>query len=65
MKRINITMDDVVDERVLRFCKDHNITRSALISTAVISYITAQEMMPSVQKQIDELKIELEKLTIK
>lgn len=65
MKRINITLDDVVDERALRFCKEHNISRSALISASLVAYISAQEMMPTVQSQIDELKAELEKLAIK
>lgn len=65
MRRINITLDDIVDDRAINFCKKHNIKKSALISTALTEYISAQELLPSVQTQLDELKAQLELLAIK
>ena len=60
MRRINITLDDIVDDKAIEFCKLNNITRSALISTALTQYISAMEQMPKLkedlQAQIDELR---------
>lgn len=60
MRRINITLDDIVDDKAIEFCKVNHITRSALISTALTQYISAMEQMPKLkedlQAQIDELR---------
>ena len=65
MKRINITLDDIVNERAEKFCKDHNISKSALIGTALTDYITAQELLPGLQIQIDALKEQLQAIAMK
>ena len=59
MKRLNITMDDIVANRLDAFCKKNNIARSKLISLAVSDYITAQEQLPNIAK---DLKLQLEDL---
>ena len=60
MRRVNITLDDVVDDKAKEFCIANNITKSALISTALTQYISAMEQLPKfkadLQAQIDELK---------
>lgn len=62
MKRINISMDDIVAERVDTFCEKHNIARSKLISLAVSEYISAQEQLPIVTKDLKEQLTNLESL---
>lgn len=66
MRRINITIDDVVDDKAKDFCKANNLTKSALISTALSEYISAMEKLPALkaelQAQIDELKVAVEKM---
>lgn len=65
MRRITITLDDIVDDNAIKFCKSHNIKKSALISTALTQFISAQEQLPDFQIQLDELRSQLELLTIK
>ena len=65
MKRINISLEDNVLARTDAFTKKSGLNRSALITVALMTYIEAQEQMPTVQAQLDELKMALEKLTIK
>ncbi len=63
MKRINITLDDLVVKNADDFCKENNISRSALIGIALTDYIKAQKMLPEVkqemEKQLNDLMIEL------
>ena len=63
MKRINITLDDIVVKDADEFCKENNISRSALIGIALTDYIKAQKMLPEVkqemEKQLNDLMIEL------
>ena len=47
------------------FTREKGLNRSSLITLATMSYIEAQEAMPDLQKQIDELKRAMETLTIK
>lgn len=56
MKRINVSLDENVVERVDNFCKKKGVNRSALITIALDSYISAQEKLPELQSQLDELK---------
>lgn len=65
MKRFNMSMEDASLARVDSFCKSRGLTRSALLTMSAMAYIDAQESMPDLQKQIDELKHALEQLTIK
>ena len=63
MKRINITLDDIVVKNADDFCKENNISRSALIGIALTDYIKAQRMLPDVkkemEKQLNDLMIEI------
>ena len=65
MKRFNISMEDEYLARIDAFCKSKGLSRSALLTMSSMSYIQAQEKMPELQAQIDELKEAMEKLTIK
>ncbi len=65
MKRFNISMEDEYLARVDAFCKSKGLSRSALLTMSSMSYIQAQEAIPDLQKQIDELKHAMEQLTIK
>lgn len=65
MKRINVCLDDSVLARTDTFSKKSGLSRSALITVALSAYIDAQEAMPTVQAQLDDLKKALETLTIK
>jgi len=44
------------------FCEKHNIARSKLISLAVSEYISAQEQLPIVTKDLKEQLTNLESL---
>lgn len=63
MKRLNITIDDILDDKAIDYCKKNNISKSALIGIALNQYLTAMELMPSVQSQLDELKKQLAELS--
>lgn len=65
MRRFNISMGDDTLARIDTFCKSKGLTRSALLTMSAMAYIEAQEAMPDLQKQIDELKQAMEQLTIK
>lgn len=60
MKRVNLAIDDIVLQRVDKFCDTHSISRSKLMSLAVSDYITAQEQLPNLTKdlqaQLDSLR---------
>lgn len=59
MKRVNLTIDDIVLERIDKFCEANNISRSKLMSLAVSEYISAQEQLPILTK---DLKHQLDNL---
>ena len=65
MRRLNITIDDAICDKIDTFARNHGLTRSALLTTSALTYIEAQNQMPEVQAQLDELKKALEELTIK
>lgn len=62
MKRVNISLDDTVLSRADVFSKKSGLTRSSLITVALNTYIDAQEQLPEVQIQLDELKKALAEL---
>lgn len=54
MKRINVTLDDLVLKNVDAFCEENSISRSGLISIALTEYINAQKLLPEVQKNVEK-----------
>lgn len=54
MKRINITLDDLVVKNADDFCKENNISRSALIGIALSDYIKAQKMLPEMKEEMEK-----------
>lgn len=62
MKRVNVSLDDTILVRADSFGKKAGLNRSALITVALNTYIDAQEQLPDVQVQLDELKKALEEL---
>lgn len=62
MKRVNISLDDTVLSRADVFSKKSGLSRSSLITVALNTYIDAQEQLPEVQIQLDELKKALNEL---
>ena len=54
MKRINVTLDDLVLKNVDAFCEENSISRSGLISIALTEYINAQKLLPEVRKDIEK-----------
>lgn len=62
MKRINVSLDDKVLNRIDTFSKKVGLNRSALITVATTQYIEAQEQLPDVQEQLEELKKALNEL---
>ena len=65
MKRINVSLEENVLARTDAFSKKSGLNRSSLITVALMTYIEAQEQMPTVQAQLDELKKALDALTVK
>lgn len=65
MKRVQISLEESVLKRMDSFSSEKGLNRSSLITLATMAYIDAQEAMPDLQKQIDELKHAMEQLTIK
>lgn len=61
MKRVNLSIDDIVLDRIDKFCETHHISRSKLMSLAVSDYITAQEQLPNLAKDLKSQLDELEK----
>lgn len=64
MKRINVSLDDNVLTRIDKFSKKAGLNRSALITVATTQYIEAQEQLPDVQSQLEELKRALSELQV-
>ena len=56
MKRLNLSLDDIVYSEIDEFCKAKNCSKSGLVSTACTAYISAIKAVPEVQSQIDELR---------
>ena len=65
MKRVQISLDDDVLTRMDAFTSKSGLNRSSLITLATMTYIDAQEAMPDIQAQLDELKEAINKLQIK
>ena len=65
MKRVQISLDDDVLTRMDAFTSKSGLNRSSLITLATMTYIDAQEAMPDIQAQLDELKEAISKLQVK
>lgn len=55
-------MDDIVANRLDAFCEKNSIARSKLISIAVSEYISAQEQLPILTKDLKEQLANLESM---
>lgn len=64
MKRVNISLEENVLSRLDDFSKKSGLNRSALITVAVNSYIDAQEKIPTLQNELDKLKIAFDELKV-
>ena len=56
VKCISVSVNQETLDLMDEYCKDYNVSRSSLISTACTSYIQAQKGLPDVLVQLDELK---------
>lgn len=63
-KRIQITIEEDLDVKLEEFCEKNHCTKSSIIGLATSEYLTAQQMLPEVLKQVDELKHLMKKLAI-
>ena len=61
-KRVNITIDEELDKKMLVFMGKYHMNRSSLIAVSVSQYMEAIEMLPEVRGKVAELEKELEKL---
>lgn len=55
-KRLNISIDEEVIEKMDSFAKKKGLSRSALLTVSVNEYLNAQEKLPEYLAQLDELK---------
>lgn len=53
--KFNVSMDDELFSKLESFSKDSHVNRSAIISMAIKQYIDAQEKIPTLMSQLDEL----------
>jgi predicted transcriptional regulator len=56
VKRINVSLDEEVLQMIDDFTEKTHISRSALIGLSCRQYIDAQNKIPSLLEQFDELK---------
>lgn len=64
MKKVQISIPEETFDRMNIFAKKVGVNRSALICLSVNSYIDAQEQLPKLQLQLDDLKILLANLSL-
>lgn len=64
-RKLNISLSDEVIERLDSFAAARGVPRSSVIALAVNQFIDAQEQLPAVSAQLDELKHLLNDLQIK
>lgn len=64
MKRVNISLEENVLSRLDDFSKKSGLNRSALITVAVNSYMDAQEKIPTLQNELDKLKLAFDELKV-
>lgn len=55
MKKFMISMDESVFERLDDFSKKKHVNRSAVMTLAVQHYLDAQDKLPDVYRQVDQL----------
>lgn len=61
-KRVNITIDEELNNKMLVFMAKYHMSKSALIAVSVSQYMEAIEMLPEVRGKVAELEKQLEKL---
>lgn len=62
MKRYSVCMDEVVVDRIDKYCAEHNMSRSKLLTLASTEWITAQEAAPALRADLERQINELAKL---
>lgn len=62
MKRVNISVEENFLSRLDDFSKRSGLNRSSLITVAVNQYIDAQEKIPTLQNELDKLKLAFDDL---
>lgn len=66
MRRVNLSISEIVDDKAKAFAEKNNMSKSALFSVAVTEYMAAMEALPSfkadLQSQLDELRAQVELL---
>lgn len=55
-KRINITVDETLLNRIDLFAEMNGMTRSSVLAISANQYICAMEQMPTLQYQLSELQ---------
>ena len=63
-KRIQITIEEDLDDTLEEFCTERHCTKSSVIGIATTEYIAAQKQLPDVIKQLDELKAIVQRLEV-
>lgn len=53
--KFNVSMDDELFERFDNYSKKVHVNRSALIAMSIQQYMDAQEKIPTLMSQLDEL----------
>lgn len=54
-KKINITVDEELLGRIDKYAKANAMTRSGLLAMAAVQYLSAVELMPSVNKLLSSV----------
>lgn len=54
--KFNISMDSTVFDNLNDFCKSRGVARSTVIAIAVSQYIKAQEEIPKLKSEFDQLR---------
>lgn len=64
-RRLNITIDEHLDDELIAFCKKNSTNKSGIIAIAVSQYLEAQKNLPTLVSQLDDLKDKIDKLLVK
>lgn len=54
-KKLNVTLQEDLIARADEFAKEHGMTRSGLISVALLQYMDAVEVMPDMKKLLSSM----------
>lgn len=64
-KKLNISLSDAVVERLNNFAEKKGVSKSSVIAMSLNTYIDAQEQLPVVASQLDELSRMVKDLEMK